>query len=69
MPVNQRTAFVLQTVHGHSVEEIAQMMESANSTTRLRLYYARKAFRKAAGGPARAPIAALSTREGNDGTA
>lgn len=69
MPINQRTAFVLQTVHGHSVEEIAQMMASANSTTRLRLYYARKAFRKAAAEPARVPIAALSTREGNDGTA
>ncbi|HMI92715.1 MAG TPA: RNA polymerase sigma factor, partial [Polyangiales bacterium] len=47
MPINQRTAFVLQAVHGHSIEEIAQLMDSANSTTRLRLYYARKAFRKA----------------------
>jgi RNA polymerase sigma-70 factor (ECF subfamily) len=69
MPINQRTAFVLQTVHGHSVEEIAEMMDSANSTTRLRLYYARKAFRKAVAEPARVAIAALSTREGNDGTA
>ncbi len=67
MPINQRTAFVLQTVHGHSVEEIAQMMDSAHSTTRLRLYYARKAFRKALAAPVRVPPCALSPQEGNDG--
>jgi RNA polymerase sigma-70 factor, ECF subfamily len=77
MPINQRTAFVLQAVHGHSIEEIAELMDSANSTTRLRLYYARKAFRKALAAPAQLPMvlhrapprgARLSTREGNDGT-
>jgi len=67
LPINQRTAFVLQAVHGHSIEEIAELMDSASSTTRLRLYYARKAFRKAlasstvagasaTGEPARVPL-------------
>ncbi len=46
LSVNHRTAFVLKTL-GHSVEEIAQMTGSATSTTRLRLYYARKAFTRA----------------------
>jgi RNA polymerase sigma-70 factor, ECF subfamily len=49
LPINQRTAFVLKAVYGHSIEEIATLMDSAQSTTRLRLYYARKAFRKALG--------------------
>jgi RNA polymerase sigma-70 factor, ECF subfamily len=46
MPLNQRTAFVLRAVYGHSIEEISTIMGSAQSTTRLRLYYARKAFRR-----------------------
>jgi RNA polymerase sigma factor (sigma-70 family) len=45
----QRVAFVLRHVMGHSVEEVATMTGSARSTTRLRLYYARKAFAKAVG--------------------
>jgi RNA polymerase sigma-70 factor, ECF subfamily len=69
MPINQRTAFVLQAVHGHSIEEIAKLMDSANSTTRLRLYYARKVFRKALAAPARVPACVLPRQEGNDGTA
>ena len=46
MPVNQRTVFILRNVYGHSIEEIASIMGSAESTTRLRLYYARKNFRR-----------------------
>jgi len=46
MPLNQRTVFTLRLVYGHSIEEIATIMGSARSTTRLRLYYARKAFRR-----------------------
>ncbi|HEY4181417.1 MAG TPA: RNA polymerase sigma factor [Kofleriaceae bacterium] len=45
----QRTAFVLATAYGHSVEEIAKMMNAAKSTTRLRLYYGRKKFHAALG--------------------
>jgi RNA polymerase sigma-70 factor, ECF subfamily len=41
-----RMAVVLK-ISGHSIEEIAAMMNSARSTTRLRLYYGRKAFAKA----------------------
>ena len=43
---NHRVAFVLRIL-GHSVDEIAQMTGSARSTTRLRLYYARKKFSRA----------------------
>lgn len=43
----QRAAFVLATVYGHSVEEIAKIMGAARSTTRLRLYYGRKKFHAA----------------------
>ena len=45
----QRTAFILATVYGHSVEEVAKMMNAAKSTTRLRLYYGRKKFHAALG--------------------
>jgi RNA polymerase sigma-70 factor, ECF subfamily len=45
----QRTAFILATVYGHSVEEVAKMMKAAKSTTRLRLYYGRKKFHAALG--------------------
>jgi RNA polymerase sigma-70 factor, ECF subfamily len=69
MPINQRTAFVLKAVHGHSIEEISKLMGSAHSTTRLRLYYARKAFRKAANASAPVPVGLLPAREENDGTA
>ena len=40
----QRAAFVLASVYGHSVQEIAEIMNAARSTTRLRLYYGRKKF-------------------------
>lgn len=44
---DHRAVFVLKAVMGHSIEEIAEIMGAARSTTRLRLYYARKAFYKA----------------------
>jgi RNA polymerase sigma-70 factor, ECF subfamily len=47
LSVEQRAAFVLATVYGHSVAEIAMIMKAARSTTRLRLYYGRKKFRAA----------------------
>jgi RNA polymerase sigma factor (sigma-70 family) len=48
LSANHRVALTLR-IMGHSVDEIATMMGSARSTTRLRLYYARKAFCKAFG--------------------
>ena len=47
LSVDQRAAFVLATVYGHSVDEIATIMNAARSTTRLRLYYGRKKLRAA----------------------
>lgn len=47
LSVEHRLAFVLKHVYGHSVDEIAQITDSARSTTRMRLYYARKAFTRA----------------------
>ena len=47
LSVNHRTVLVLRLVYGYSVDEIAVMTTSAKSTTRLRLYYARRAFVKA----------------------
>jgi RNA polymerase sigma-70 factor (ECF subfamily) len=44
---NQRAAFVLAAVYGHSVDEIAQIMGAARSTTRMRLRYGRKKFFRA----------------------
>lgn len=44
---SQRTALVLRVFEGHSVDEVAALMGAAKSTTRLRLYYGRKAFAKA----------------------
>jgi RNA polymerase sigma-70 factor (ECF subfamily) len=49
LSAEQRAAFVLATVYGHSVDEIAQIMGAARSTTRLRLYYGRKKFHAALG--------------------
>lgn len=49
LSVNHRTVFLLRAVYGHSIDEIAAMMKSAKSTTRLRLYYARKALHDALG--------------------
>jgi len=44
---SQRTAFMLRTVYGHSIEEVASIMGSAKSTTKMRIYYGKKAFTKA----------------------
>jgi RNA polymerase sigma-70 factor (ECF subfamily) len=44
---NHRLVFVLRNMLGYSIDEIAELMGSARSTTRLRLYYARKAFARA----------------------
>jgi RNA polymerase sigma-70 factor, ECF subfamily len=49
LSAEQRAAFVLATVYGHSVDEIARIMKAAKSTTRLRLYYGRKKFHAALG--------------------
>jgi RNA polymerase sigma-70 factor (ECF subfamily) len=46
LSTDHRMAFVLR-VMGHSVEEIAEIMKAARSTTRMRLYWARKAFMRA----------------------
>ena len=48
LSASHRVALTLR-IMGHSVDEIATMMGSARSTTRLRLYYARKAFCRAFG--------------------
>lgn len=42
-----RTVYVLKVLDGYSIDEIAAITQSARSTTRLRLYYARKAMFKA----------------------
>ncbi len=47
LSANHRLVFVLCHVLGHSIEEAATMTHSACSTTRMRLYYARKAFARA----------------------
>ena len=44
---SHRLAYTLRIVMGHSIEETAKLMGAAISTTRLRLYYARKNFAKA----------------------
>lgn len=49
MSPNHRLVFVLKTALGYSIDEIAEMTKSAKSTTRLRLYYARKVFHRALG--------------------
>lgn len=49
LSLEQRTAFILATVYGHSIDEVATMMKAARSTTRLRLYYGRKKFHAALG--------------------
>ena len=40
----QRAVLVLRTLYGYSIKEIANITSSATSTTRMRLYYARKKF-------------------------
>jgi len=47
LSAEQRTAFVLRAIEGYSVAEVAAMMGAAHSTTRLRLYYARKNLARA----------------------
>lgn len=43
----QRTALLLRAVEGYSVQDVAKIMGSAVSTTRMRLYFARKALARA----------------------
>jgi RNA polymerase sigma-70 factor (ECF subfamily) len=64
LSLEQRTAFILANVYGHSVEEVAKMMKAAKSTTRLRLYYGRKKFYAALG---RAETVARRETEGGAG--
>jgi len=47
LSTEQRMAFVLRVLDGHSVDEVAAMMGAAKSTTRMRLYWGRKAFARA----------------------
>jgi RNA polymerase sigma-70 factor (ECF subfamily) len=47
LSATHRMAYVLKVVEGYSVDEVAAIMKAARSTTRLRLYYARKALFKA----------------------
>lgn len=55
LSVEQRAAFVLASVYGHSVQEVAEIMNAARSTTRLRLYYGRKKFFAALAAEEQAP--------------
>jgi RNA polymerase sigma-70 factor (ECF subfamily) len=65
LSVDQRAAFVLATVYGHSVDEIATIMKAARSTTRLRLYYGRKKFRAALARANGEPAGTRATSEGD----
>ena len=47
LPAEQRMAFVLKVLDGHSVDEVARLMSAARSTTRMRLYWGRKRFARA----------------------
>jgi DNA-directed RNA polymerase specialized sigma24 family protein len=49
---DHRMVLVLRLAFGFSIKEIAAMTEAAQSTTRLRLYYARRAFTRAIAGDA-----------------
>ncbi len=44
---DQRAAFILATVYGHTVDEIAAITGALRSTTRMRLRYGRKKFFRA----------------------
>ena len=44
---NQRAAFILASIYGHTVDEIAQITGALRSTTRMRLRYGRKKFFRA----------------------
>jgi RNA polymerase sigma-70 factor (ECF subfamily) len=46
LSVEQRTVYILCGMLGHTIDEACEMMGAARSTTRLRLYYARKRFAK-----------------------
>ena len=65
LSVDHRAAFVLATVYGHSVDEIATIIKAARSTTRLRLYYGRKKFRAALARASGEPVATRATSEGD----
>ena len=47
LSTEQRMAFVLRVLDGHSVDEVATMIGAARSTTRMRLYWGRKVFARA----------------------
>jgi RNA polymerase sigma-70 factor (ECF subfamily) len=47
----QRTAFVLRIVYGHGVDEVARMMKATRTTTRARLYFARRKLAQRLQGP------------------
>ena len=47
LSTEQRMAFVLRVLDGHSIDEVATMMGAAKSTTRMRLYWGRKVFARA----------------------
>lgn len=44
---DQRAVLMLQRMYGHSIDEIADIMGAVSSTTRLRLFYAKRNFAKA----------------------
>jgi RNA polymerase sigma-70 factor (ECF subfamily) len=46
LSAEQRTVFVLCAIQGHTIEEACEIMGAARSTTRMRLYFARKRFAK-----------------------
>jgi RNA polymerase sigma-70 factor, ECF subfamily len=45
IPARQRIALVLFTIEGRSVEEVAALMGASKTTTRSRVYFARRALR------------------------
>jgi len=47
IPARQRVALLLFTIEGRSVEEVAALMGASQSTTRSRVFFARRALRAA----------------------
>ena len=45
IPARQRVALILFTIEGRPVEEVAALMESSQTTTRSRVFFARRALR------------------------
>lgn len=63
---DHRMALILKVVAGHTIEEVASIMKAARSTTRLRLYYARKAFARAIAGAVDAAEPPLDEEDDGD---